>query len=246
LRIADGRVMATFREPGKPTVVAVSSDGRTLAIGMRSGTVRIRRLDGAGVSTLAQGDAAVTSLAFSASGDRVAAGLGTGVLAVWRTSDGRRLFRRLAHRAGTRVLGVAFNASGSEIVTAGLDHDVHVWDAASGRPVADLTGHFALVSGAAFSPDGRWVVSAGPATAGLWDVPNQQRVLLLSGHQGRLLAATFDANGRKIETVGVDGTLRAYDCEVCGGIPELLRLAEQRLAGTGRRLTPEEARVFGG
>jgi hypothetical protein len=55
---------------------------------------------------------------------------------------------------------------------------------------------------------------------------------------------SFDAAGRRIATVGVDGTLRAYAGRVCGGIPELLQLAERRLAATGRKLTPEERRRY--
>ena len=45
-------------------------------------------------------------------------------------------------------------------------------------------------------------------------------------------------------TVGKDGTLRAYDCETCGGIAELRRLAERRLAATGRELTTAERRRY--
>ena len=48
-------------------------------------------------------------------------------------------------------------------------------------------------------------------------------------------------------TVGADGTYRSYACEVCAGIPGLLRLAEQRLETTGRELTPaERLRYLGG
>jgi WD40 repeat protein len=243
-RLSDGHVEATFREAGKPTSIAFSPDGRELADGTSSGTIRVRRLQG-GVTTLARTGAAVTSISFNPSGTRIAAGLGNGDLAVWIASDGALVFRRPAHRAGTPVLGVAFDRSGAEIVTAGRDTEVHIWGATDGRPIADLRGHFALVSGAAFSPDGRWIVSAGPGTAGLWDVANRQRFLFLEGHRGRLLAAVFDASGRRIETVGADGTLRAYDCEVCGGVGELLRLADRRLAGTARRLTSAEARLYG-
>jgi WD40 repeat protein len=143
------------------------------------------------------------------------------------------------------VLGVAFTQSGRLLATAGQDADVHVWKARNGQKVTDLTGQFAIVSGAVFSPDSRWIVSAGPGSAGLWDLAEQQRLLFLDGHKGKLLAATFVAGGRRIETVGVDGTIRAYECGVCGRVPELLRLAAARLAATGRRLTPEDAQTLG-
>jgi WD40 repeat protein len=80
--------------------------------------------------------------------------------------------------------------------------------------------------------------------AGLWDLAGGQRLLFLSGHEGRVLAASFDPSGRTIATVGVDGSLRSYRCEVCGGIPDLLRLAERRLSAIGRELSAAERRRY--
>jgi WD40 repeat protein len=88
--------------------------------------------------------------------------------------------------------------------------------------------------------NGLWLVTAGPGSAGLWDLVNQQRLLFLDGHQGLLLAAGFDRSGRRITTIGADGTVRTYSCDVCGGTAELLRLAARRLQATGRSLTPDE------
>jgi WD40 repeat protein len=158
--------------------------------------------------------------------------------------DGRLLYHRLGHGEGTPVLSVAFSPSGRQIVTAGVDSTARVWSAATGQPSYDLSGHAAIVSGAAFSPNGHWVVTAGPGKAGLWDIPTRQRLLFLQGHSGRLLASSFDAAGRRITTVGVDGTLRAYACDICGGTPQLLKLAERRLAVAGRKLTPVERRRY--
>ena len=50
----------------------------------------------------------------------------------------------------------------------------------------------------------------------------------------------FDPDGRTIVTGGVDGTVRTYACDICGGLDELLPLAARQLARTGRELTPEE------
>lgn len=87
-------------------------------------------------------------------------------------------------------------------------------------------------------------MASGRTVAGMWDVATGQRFLFLRGYEGRVLAAAFDRTGRRITAFGADGTLRAYQCEVCGGIPELLRLAERRVAATGRTLTETERRRF--
>jgi WD40 repeat protein len=225
--------------------LAVARDGRRVAVGTADG-VEIWSVGGDRLASVG-GPRAATSVAFSPAADLVAAGHANGSVGVWRVRDGRRLFQRLHHRRGARVLSVAFSSGGGRVVTAGSDAEAFVMNARNGRLLQALRGHSASISAAAFSPDGRWLVTAGPGKAGLWDLVRGQRLSFLDGHEGRLLAASFDAAGRRVVTVGRDGTLRAYACDTCGGIAELRRLAERRLEATGRKLTPaERQRYLGG
>jgi WD40 repeat protein len=245
-RAAGGKAAGAVEEGARTTAIAFSPDTRRLAVGTAEHTIRVWTLDGRRVFTLTPPRSYATSLAFSPSGDRIAAGLANGSVAAWSAPSGRLVFQRSGHREGTPVLSVAFDRGGRRIVTAGGDATVRVWGAETGQPSYALRGHSATVSGAAFSPSGHWVVSAGPGAAGLWDVPSRQRLLFLRGHTGLVLAVSFDAAGRQIRTTGADGTLRSYACEVCGGIPALLELAERRLAATGRTLTPAQRRRYFG
>lgn len=251
---ARGRRISLWRVPdesaatleGDTPTTALAFGQDQLALGTAEGTVHLLPAQGGPARTIAR-PGRVTSLTFSPSGDFLAAGLGDGAVAVWDLEGGDQLFVRQLHVSGTPVLSVAFSPDGRQIVSAGRDSTVRVSSSTTGAPAYVLRGHFAAVSDAAFSPDGRWIVTAGPGTAGLWDVPSRQRMLFLQGHTGRLLAATFDATGRRITTVGVDGTVRTYKCNVCGGIEELVELAERRLRTTGRKLTPaEHSRYLGG
>ena len=56
-----------------------------------------------------------------------------------------------------------------------------------------------------------------------------------------MFAALFDPAGLQIMAVGVDGKFGSYSCEVCAGIPGLLRLAQRRLEATGPRAHPGRA-----
>jgi WD40 repeat protein len=144
-----------------------------------------------------------------------------------------------------RVTSVAFSPDGTTVLTASWDHDARVWDAATGAPLQVLRAHFAVVSDARYSPDGRWIVTAGPGTAGLWSAATGTLISYFRGHEGKLLSAAFAPDSRRFATGGADGTVRMYRCTICGGIDDLVSLADERLSATGRAATDEERRRFG-
>jgi WD40 repeat protein len=96
---------------------------------------------------------------------------------------------------------------------------------------------FSPVSAASFSPDGRWILTAGATTAILWQTATGGLFSYLRGHSVRvvpLVTALFAPNGTQILTAGRDGTVRTYVCAICGGAADLLKLArmrEARIAG---------------
>jgi WD40 repeat protein len=144
------------------------------------------------------------------------------------------------HRAD--VLSVEVSRDGSHVVTASKDGDARIWDARTGNTLWVLSGHGGTVFDASFSPNGRWVVTGGPATAGLWDAATGERVYFLRGDGRKIRVAAFTSPTR-IVTRGNDG-VRTYVCDTCGGLESLLALAERRLSATGRKLTPDERRRF--
>jgi len=230
--------------PTAATAVALGSTP-TLALGTKDGSIEIHPLNGRPPSTVHGPSVRITSLALGRNDHLLGVGYADGRVAVYNLATGKRLFLRQQHHPGKVVEGVTFDAAGRRLATTGADDQVFVLDAVHGKQLAALSGSLGAVDGAAFSPDGHWLVTAGPDSAGLWDLSTVQRLLFLDyGHTGPLLAATFDGTGRRISTVGSDGSMRAYRCEVCGGMKDLLRLARTRLDMTGRKLTPAERQQY--
>ena len=113
----------------------------------------------------------------------------------------------------------AFSPDGARVVTASSDNTARVWEAASGRLVAELTGHGGEVNSAAFSPDGARVVTASiDGTARVWrldSLPGEAETLPLwvevftgtelqgggrpSPLGGRMADAPPEASGLRIE-----------------------------------------------
>ena len=99
---------------------------------------------------------------------------------------------------------------------------------------------------AQFSPDGRWVVTAGPITAGLWNVRTGELVMYLRGPTTHPTAVAFTPDSRTVVAAEANGVVRRYECAVCGTVNELLALADRRLERTGVTLTDDErARYLG-
>ena len=154
---------------------------------------------------------------------------------------------RLRTPAGEKVLeghkkavnSVAFSPDGKVLVSAGRDHDVIAWDVATGDEAFRIEeAHSASVADARFSPDGRWLVTAGPISARLWTADGQP-VRYLYGPKPTVTAVGFEPDSRAVVTLD-HGVVRRWECELCGGLDELVPLGEARLRATGRRLTAEE------
>jgi WD domain, G-beta repeat len=234
---ATGRPLATLAGHGGSASVTDLQFERGGAILVTAGTDRrLLRWDGFGEPRLRPGGTSPldpVTQAISASGRRA---LVDG--RVVRLSGGGEAERVLAGHLAD-INSVAFSSDGELVVTASRDNDARVWDAATGKLVQILRGHFGPVAAASFNPDARWVVTAGPHSAGLWEVASGRLVHYLRGHAATLVAASF-LSDKVVATADESGEIRAYTCQTCGRLADLVELARGRLAVTGRELTSAE------
>ena len=217
-----------------------SPDGRFVLTGSDDGTARLWD-PGTAVEltpTSDQAPASPVTSAVSRDGTRATA---RGNDVVLTGKHGTMLLR--GHR--DRVLAVAFNPDGTRLVTASRDHEARIWNVATGSSLHRLRTHYGAVVDARFSPDGRWVVTAGPQTAGLWAASSGLLLGLLRGPTTPLTAAAFEPDSTAIVTSERNGVVRRYACDVCGSIQRLVALADARLEATGRRLTAADRRRYG-
>ncbi|GGU79387.1 hypothetical protein GCM10010211_51760 [Streptomyces albospinus] len=89
---------------------------------------------------------------------------------------------------------------------------MRLWDAATGKSNATLTGHTNEVWSVAFSPDGRTLATGSvDTTARLWDVATGRTRAILPGDTGGLASVVFSPDGHTLATASDDSTVRLWD-----------------------------------
>ena len=162
---------------------------------------------------------------------------------------------------GRSVDSMAFSPDGTRLAAAAGD-TVRMWDVRAGTQVAVLRTDVGGVVITSFSPDGRFILTAGfLGTTTVWDAATGEALANFRGADGPatvwevkagyifdarkadglLTGAWFTNDGEHIVTATIRGAVREYTCELCVSTNELVTLARQRAT---RQLTPEERETY--
>ncbi len=181
------------------------------------------------------------SAAFSPNGKWIATEEGQQVrltvstsITLWDAATGQPIARRQHIQPGSAELPtiLTFAPDGNSILIVGIDENTlhfvpgkyagvaQIWNPTTDKIQARFP-HEAIINSAAFSPDGRRVLTASrDKSARIWDSTTGENLRTLL-HDDEVRAASFSRDGRWVVTASDDKTVRVWDAQTGGEVARL-------------------------
>jgi WD40 repeat protein/serine/threonine protein kinase len=172
------------------------------------------------------------TVAWSPDGKRLASGSSDyKAVKVWDVQTGQELLTLKGFTEPSHFgwYSVAFSPDGKRLATGNhhcdeqarsLPSELKVWDATTGRGLLTLKGYTGGVSGVAFSPDSKRLISGSggrdqegkliPGAVKVWDATTGRELLNLRGHTGSGVA--FSPDGKYLTSAG-EGEAKVWDAQ---------------------------------
>jgi hypothetical protein len=117
---------------------------------------------------------------------------------------------------------------------------VRIWETATGKKAAQLTGFTGYVMAVAFAPDGRTLAAGNWGGVRMRDLATGKERGVFSGHLGDVVSLAFTPDGRSLASGGSDTTALLWDVRALPAL-ETVEITAQQLDGLFKDLSADDA-----
>ncbi|WP_294537695.1 PH domain-containing protein [uncultured Rhodoblastus sp.] len=214
--LQSGRMVRKFNgRVTLPASVAFSPDGRMAIATSAPDQVKVWNTADGEMLYYVEMPGAPYGAAFSSTGDRFAAGgdgRGQGTIRIWDASRGQLLLSFANGNTFKQVLSLDFSPDGRWLAAGAYEHDLKIWNTATGQAVHNFSGHTSYVKAVKYSVDGKFLISGSEdATVKIWDVDSERLLHDLAGHTDRVSSVAFSLDGQQAYSASDDSTIKIWD-----------------------------------
>lgn len=152
---------------------------------------------------------------------------------IWEAATGKLVADRIHHaepggsiedrvHRAAYMIAFQFSPDGRWILTAS-EREAQVWEAIGGKRIGEPMRHEHALVDAAFSPDGRSIVTADTeGTVRVWSSSAAASMGVSLRHRNKVNSVDFSPDSRTVLTASNDGTARLWDTQTGQQVKELL------------------------
>lgn len=156
----------------------------------------------------------ITAVAWNHAGDKLAVACHDQSVRVFTVADGS-LKEPVTLSGHTRpVFAVTFSTDDQQLVSAGADRTLKVWNTATGQLERTLAHHTDVVHALAYRPQSAYCASAGAdQTVRVWQPAIGRMVRIVRHHDAAVFTVAWHRQGDRLFSAGEEGIVRIIDAD---------------------------------